>query len=168
MRLGRRARDGAGVPAHEYDAFSCEQVPHVVAAVEHALLGVASSLSRGGGETPLDLHDSPSFVLGQLIGVQVVDPGVRHPKKSIDRPIGVSRSWSAARSWNMAGLAEDWSARELDARFDDRGSENEIAHLAVLVRLWAGVRLSAVRLSSRETCAQTVVVTSIVLCPRIC
>jgi len=29
----------------------------------------------------------------------------------------------------MAGLAEDWSERELDARFDDRGSENEIAHL---------------------------------------
>ena len=52
----------------------------------------------------------------------------------------------------MAGLAEDWSARELDARFDDRGSENEIAHLGrtlnVLLDRVAGALRGEQRLTS--------------------
>lgn len=52
----------------------------------------------------------------------------------------------------MAGLAEDWSERELDARFDDRGSENEIAHLGqtlnVLLDRVAGALRGEQRLTS--------------------
>jgi two-component system OmpR family sensor kinase len=52
----------------------------------------------------------------------------------------------------MAGLAEDWSERELDARFDDRGSENEIAYLGrtmnVLLDRVAGALRGEQRLTS--------------------
>lgn len=52
----------------------------------------------------------------------------------------------------MAGLAEDWSERELNARFDDRGSENEIAHLGhtlnVLLDRVAGALRGEQRLTS--------------------
>jgi two-component system OmpR family sensor kinase len=52
----------------------------------------------------------------------------------------------------MAGLAEDWSERELDARFDDRGAENEIAHLGrtlnVLLDRVAGALRGEQRLTS--------------------
>lgn len=52
----------------------------------------------------------------------------------------------------MAALAEDWSERELDARFDDRGSENEIAHLGrtmnVLLDRVAGALRGEQRLTS--------------------
>jgi signal transduction histidine kinase len=52
----------------------------------------------------------------------------------------------------MAGLAEDWSERALDARFDDRGSENEIAHLGrtlnVLLDRVAGALRGEQRLTS--------------------
>jgi two-component system OmpR family sensor kinase len=52
----------------------------------------------------------------------------------------------------MAGLAEDWSERELDARFDDHGSENEIAHLGrtlnVLLDRVAGALRGEQRLTS--------------------
>ena len=46
------------------------------------------------------------------------------------------------RSRPWPGLAEDWSERELDARFDDRGSENEIAHLGRRSTCsWTGLRV---------------------------
>jgi two-component system OmpR family sensor kinase len=52
----------------------------------------------------------------------------------------------------MAGLAEDWSERALDARFDDRGSESEIAHLGrtlnVLLDRVAGALRGEQRLTS--------------------
>ncbi len=52
----------------------------------------------------------------------------------------------------MAGLAEDWSERDLDTRFDDRGSENEIAHLGrtlnVLLDRVAGALRGEQRLTS--------------------
>jgi two-component system OmpR family sensor kinase len=52
----------------------------------------------------------------------------------------------------MAELAEDWSERELDARFDDRGSENEIALLGrtlnVLLDRVAGALRGEQRLTS--------------------
>ena len=52
----------------------------------------------------------------------------------------------------MAGLAEDWSERELDARFEDSGSESEIAHLGrtlnVLLDRVAGALRSEQRLTS--------------------
>jgi two-component system OmpR family sensor kinase len=52
----------------------------------------------------------------------------------------------------MAGLAEDWSERELDARFDDHGSENEIARLGrtlnVLLDRVAGALRGEQRLTS--------------------
>jgi two-component system OmpR family sensor kinase len=52
----------------------------------------------------------------------------------------------------MAGLAEDWSERELDSRFDDRGAENEIAHLGrtlnVLLDRVAGALRGEQRLTS--------------------
>jgi two-component system OmpR family sensor kinase len=52
----------------------------------------------------------------------------------------------------MAGLAEDWSERELDARFDDRGAEHEIAHLGrtlnVLLDRVAGALRGEQRLTS--------------------
>jgi signal transduction histidine kinase len=52
----------------------------------------------------------------------------------------------------MAGLAEDWSERALDARFDDRGAENEIAHLGrtlnVLLDRVAGALRGEQRLTS--------------------
>jgi two-component system OmpR family sensor kinase len=65
-------------------------------------------------------------------------------------------SWTMSRTLApveaMAGLAEDWSARELDARFDDRGSENEIAHLGrtlnVLLDRVAGALRGEQRLTS--------------------
>lgn len=65
-------------------------------------------------------------------------------------------AWTMSRTLapveSMAGLAEDWSERELDARFDDRGSENEIAHLGrtlnVLLDRVAGALRSEQRLTS--------------------
>ena len=65
-------------------------------------------------------------------------------------------AWTVSRTLApveaMAGLAEDWSERELDARFDDRGSENEIAHLGrtlnVLLDRVAGALRGEQRLTS--------------------
>ncbi len=65
-------------------------------------------------------------------------------------------AWTMSRTLapveSMAGLAEDWSERELDARFDDRGSENEIAHLGrtmnVLLDRVAGALRGEQRLTS--------------------
>jgi two-component system OmpR family sensor kinase len=65
-------------------------------------------------------------------------------------------AWTVSRTLSpveaMAGLAEDWSERQLDARFDDRGSENEIAHLGrtlnVLLNRVAGALRGEQRLTS--------------------
>jgi two-component system OmpR family sensor kinase len=65
-------------------------------------------------------------------------------------------AWTMTRTLapveSMAGLAEDWSEHELDARFDDRGSENEIAHLGrtmnVLLDRVAGALRGEQRLTS--------------------
>jgi two-component system OmpR family sensor kinase len=65
-------------------------------------------------------------------------------------------AWTMSRTLTpvqaMADLAEDWSERELDARFDDFGSENEIAHLGrtlnVLLDRVAGALRGEQRLTS--------------------
>lgn len=65
-------------------------------------------------------------------------------------------AWTMSRTLapveSMAGLAKDWSEHELDARFDDKGSENEIAHLGrtmnVLLDRVAGALRSEQRLTS--------------------
>ncbi len=65
-------------------------------------------------------------------------------------------AWTMARTLAqveaMAALAEDWSERELDARFDDRGSETEIAYLGrtmnVLLDRVAGALRGEQRLTS--------------------
>jgi signal transduction histidine kinase len=51
----------------------------------------------------------------------------------------------------MAGLAEDWSERELDVRFDDRGPENEIAHLGRTLNLLLDRVAGALRGEQRLT-----------------
>lgn len=68
----------------------------------------------------------------------------------------VIAAWTMSRTLApveaMAGLAEDWSERELDARFDDRGSGDEIAHLGrtlnVLLDRVAGALRGEQRLTS--------------------
>ena len=65
-------------------------------------------------------------------------------------------AWTMSRTLapveSMAGLAEDWSERELDARFDDLGAEDEIAHLGhtlnVLLDRVAGALRGEQRLTS--------------------
>lgn len=65
-------------------------------------------------------------------------------------------AWTMSRTLRpvqaMADLAEDWSERELDARFDDFGSESEIAHLGhtlnVLLDRVAGALRGEQRLTS--------------------
>lgn len=65
-------------------------------------------------------------------------------------------AWTMSRTLapveSMAALAEDWSERELDARFDDFGPQNEIAHLGhtlnVLLDRVAGALRGEQRLTS--------------------
>ncbi len=65
-------------------------------------------------------------------------------------------AWTVSRTLepveSMAALAEDWSAQELDARFDDQPNDDEISHLGstlnVLLDRVAGALRSEQRLTS--------------------
>jgi two-component system OmpR family sensor kinase len=64
-------------------------------------------------------------------------------------------AWTMARTLapveSMAGLAEDWSQSDLDARFDDLGSQNEITHLGTTLNLLLDRVAGALRSEQRLT-----------------
>jgi two-component system, OmpR family, sensor kinase len=64
-------------------------------------------------------------------------------------------AWTVTRALapveSMAGLAEDWSQSDLDARFDDLGSQNEITHLGHTLNLLLDRVAGALRSEQRLT-----------------
>ena len=64
-------------------------------------------------------------------------------------------AWTVSRTLApveaMAGLAEDWSEHDLDARFDGLGSDNEIAHLGHTLNLLLDRVAGALRGEQRLT-----------------
>jgi signal transduction histidine kinase len=64
-------------------------------------------------------------------------------------------AWTMARTLapveSMASLADDWSQSDLDARFDDLGTENEITHLGHTLNLLLDRVAGALRSEQRLT-----------------
>lgn len=114
---------------------------------------------------PIKIRGGPSPGPGVLIVSESLEP---YESTRTELLVGlvalgllVTAGASAIAAWTMsrtlapveamAGLAEDWSERELDARFDDRGSEDEIAHLGLTLNVLLDRVAGALRGEQRLT-----------------
>ncbi len=134
---------------------SLSAVPSRTSTTKHDRLYLAGPVTIGG----------PSPRPGVLVVAQSLDPyedtrteilvGLVALGLLVTAGSTAVAAWTTARALapveSMAGLAEDWSESDLDARFDGLGAEDEIAHLGHTLNLLLDRVAGALRGEQRLT-----------------